>query len=415
MRFSTLAQWLSWQETLHPDKIDMGLERVRDVADIMGLHHPAPVTVTVAGTNGKGSSVAFLAAILRGAGYRVGTYTSPHVFRYNERVVIDGRPVADDLLCDAFTRIDAARGNTSLTYFEFGTLAALEVFHNSRLDVAVLEAGLGGRLDAVNVVDSDCALITRVGIDHVAWLGEDREQIGAEKAAIFRSNRPAVCGDPTPPASLLAVAKEIEARLFVRRKDFDVVLREGGWDWQGAQSWWPALPRPALPGSFQIDNAAAVLMTLECLRDLLPVSRDAVEAGLQSASVPGRLQICEGPVQRIFDVAHNPQAAAAVADYLAAHFRKGKTRVVLGMLADKDVAGVFAALKDQADEWYIGTVQDERGLAARELAHRAGLDAVCFDSLPAAYQQALADARPGDRILVTGSFVGVAQVLASLQ
>ena len=415
MRFSTLAQWLSWQETLHPNKIDMGLERVRDVAEIMGLRHPAPVTVTVAGTNGKGSSVAFLAAILHGAGYRVGTYTSPHVFRYNERVAIDGQPVADDLLCDAFTRIDAARGNTSLTYFEFGTLAALQVFHNSRLDVAVLEAGLGGRLDAVNVVDSDCALITRIGIDHVGWLGGHREQIGAEKAAIFRSNRPAVCGDPTPPASLLAAAKQIGARLFVRRKDFDVVLRKGGWDWQSAQSEWPALPRPALPGSFQIDNAAAVLMTLECLRDLLPVSLEAVKVGLQDASVPGRLQICEGPVQRIFDVAHNPQAAAAVADYLAAQYRKGKTRGVLGMLADKDVASVVSALKDQVDTWYLGTVQDERGLAAREIAQRAALDAACFDSLTAAYQQALAEARPGDRILVTGSFVGVAQVLASLQ
>ena len=415
MRFSTLAEWLSWQETLHPSKIDMDLDRVRYVADVMELRRPASVTVTVAGTNGKGSSVAFLTAILHEAGYRVGTYTSPHVFRYNERVVIDGQPAADGLLCDAFRRIDAARGDTTLTYFEFGTLAALDVFQSSGLDVAVLEVGLGGRLDAVNVVDADCALITGIGIDHVAWLGEDREQIGAEKAAIFRSNRPAVCGDARPPASLLAAALEIEAKLFVRGKDFDAVLREGDWDWKAEQGEWPALPKPALPGSFQIDNAAAVLMTLDCLRDVLPVPRAAIDAGLQNVSLPGRLQICEGSVQRIFDVAHNPQAAAAVADYLASQGRKGTTRVVLGMLADKDVAGVFAALKDQVDKWYLGSVQDERGLEARELARRAALDASCFESLPAAYRQALAEAMPGDRIVVTGSFVGVAQVLATLQ
>lgn len=415
MRFSTLDEWLAWQETLHPRKIDLGLERVRSVFDAMQLRRLAPSIVTVAGTNGKGSSVAFLASILAAAGYRVGTYTSPHVYRYNERITVDGEAAGDDELCAAFARIDRLRKDTSLSYFEFGTLAAFQIFADRELDAVILEVGLGGRLDAVNAVDADCALITRIGIDHVEWLGTDREQIGAEKAAIFRPGKPAVCSDILLPDAIGAGADALGARLFVRGKEFDVALSEQHWDWMGPGSAWPGLPYPSLAGGFQIDNAAGVLMVLACLQPSLPVSLSAIREGLRRAWMPGRLQLLPGNILRVLDVAHNPQAAEVLAAFLAAHPVSGSTLAVIGMLADKDVEGVIDALDGQVDRWYPGSIDGEaRGLDAAVLAERAGIEAPLFDSLMGAYRQAMRDARTGDRVVVTGSFVGVAQVLAEL-
>lgn len=416
MRFQTLEEWLAWQETLHPKEIDLGLDRVRRVLDAMQIKRPAPIVVTITGTNGKGSSVAFLASILAAAGYRVGTYTSPHIYRYNERITIDGVAVSDEELCSAFSSVDRQRSTTSLSYFEFGTLAAFQIFDSRELDVVVLEVGLGGRLDAVNVIDADCALISRIGVDHVEWLGVDREHIGAEKAAIFRAGKPAVCADANPPGSVLDMARLLPARLYARGTDFDVVTREANWDWRGPETAWECLPLPALSGRFQIDNAAGVLMVLACLRDQLPVRRRDVKQGLMCVSLPGRMQVREGEVQQIFDVAHNPQASIEVAAYLSDHPVPGRTRLVIGMLEDKDVSGVVAPLKSQVDAWYLGgTDQLSRGLAAAELGHRAGLQAPRFDSLMDAYQQAMSDAQPGDRVVVTGSLIGVAQVLGALQ
>lgn len=416
MRFRTLDEWLSWQETLHPREIDLGLDRVRSVFSAMRAGRPARVVITVTGTNGKGSSVAMLASILCAAGYRVGAYTSPHVYRYNERIAVNAVAVSDEALCEAFALVDRRRNGTSLTYFEFGTLAALQIFASRNLDVAILEVGLGGRLDAVNIVDADCALITRVGVDHVEWLGAGREEIGAEKAAIFRTGKPAVCGDADPPQSVLAMAETVSARLSRRGVAFDARCDNGGWEWQGPARSLENLPLPALPGRFQIDNAAGVLMVLESVRDVLPVHDRDIVQGLQSVRLPGRLQVLEGNVQRVFDVAHNPQAAAEVAAYLAQHGVSGKTRLVIGMLDDKDIEGVVAALRAQVDHWYLGGMdQHSRGLGAGELGRRAGLDAPQFASLPDAYRQAMLDAEVEDRVVVTGSFVGVAQVLSTLR
>ena len=264
-RFSSLEQWLQWQETLHPVSIDLGLERVARVADRLQCRSPACIVVSVAGTNGKGSSVAMLEAILLRTGYRVGCYTSPHLFRYNERLRLQGEEIADAALCEAFARVDQARGADTLTYFEFGTLAALDIMARETLDIAVLEVGLGGRLDAVNVVDADVALITSIGIDHSEWLGMDRESIAREKAGIMRASRPVICGDTDPPDSLLAGARRLGAPCRVRGADFRITEAGRGWHWQGEHSSYRDLPRPALAGPHQLANAASVLMVLEML------------------------------------------------------------------------------------------------------------------------------------------------------
>ncbi len=310
MRFDTLNDWLAWQETLHPKAIDLGLERVREVAARLGLLAPKHVVISVAGTNGKGSSVAMLEAILACAGLRVGAYTSPHLWQYNERIRIDRQPVDDAVLVASFARIDAARGDISLSYFEFGTLAALDILQRADVDVAVLEVGLGGRLDAVNIVDADCALVTGIGIDHVEWLGPDRESIGREKAGIFRGGRPAVCSDPQPPASLRAVAQDCGAIWYGLGEQFGYARTGEVWDWWGPNLRLDGLPLPALPGPFQLQNAAGVVMALQTLGARLPVSVQALQAGLRAARVAGRFTVVPGPFETIFDVAHNPHAAS---------------------------------------------------------------------------------------------------------
>ena len=417
MRFNTLAEWLNWQETLNPAGIELGLERVRTVLERLGETDPPFPVITVGGTNGKGSSVAMLESTLLAGGYRVGSYTSPHLLRYNERIRILGSEVSDARLCAAFERVDQARGDIALTYFEFGTLAAIDIFADQDLDVAILEVGLGGRLDAVNVLDSEVALVTSVGIDHQEWLGSDRESIGREKAGIFRPGRAAVCGDPAPPAALLQHAQQLGTTLYCAGQDFGYERVEGGWIWWGAGERSATLPLPALSGEFQLGNAAAVLMVLTLLKQRFPLPGDALQRGLIHISLPGRFQLIPGEVSRIFDVGHNPHAAAALARTLAQHTSPGRTLAVVGMLADKDHDGVFAPLCRYMDAWYAADLNVPRGARGRQLSRVIGKTCEdstvhCFNGVTAAYQRAMYDARPGDRVVVFGSFFTVAEVLS---
>lgn len=412
MRFQTLTEWLAWQETLHPSPIELGLDRVRVVRDALGLQSPPYFVCTVGGTNGKGSVAAYLEATFIAAGYATGAYFSPHLVRYNERIRINGVEADDATLCEAFARVDAARGATRLTYFEFGTLAALDIFRRHAVQVAVLEVGLGGRLDAVNVLDADVAVVNTIGIDHTDWLGVDREAIGREKAGIFRAGRPAICGDAAPPASLRAQAAALGADLRLLGQDFHWQEQPAHWDWQG-RGWRLAdLPFPALPGAFQLANAAAALAALEAAEPQWPVTPAAIATGLRQARLAGRLQTLPGSVPVLLDVAHNPQAAQALAAHLQAQPIQGRTLLVLGMLADKDAAGVGAALAPQVAGWFLGGLGGPRGLSAAALAARLPVAApACFADIPAAYSAALAAAQPGDRIVVCGSFHTVGAVL----
>lgn len=417
-RFSSLAAWLDWQQTLHPKSIDLGLERVAKVAAALQLLTPACPVITVAGTNGKGSSIAMLDSILRAAGYRVGCYTSPHLLRYNERIRINGLEATDAQLLKAFAVVDQARADTSLSYFEFGTLAALQLFNHARLDVAVLETGLGGRLDAVNILDADVALITSIGIDHTDWLGEDRESIGAEKAGILRAHCPVICSDPRPPASVRDRARQLQATWYAPGEGYDWSRATRHWCWQSAARAYDVLPLPGLPGAHQLQNAAGVLMLLETQASSLPVSRAALEQGLSSVSLPGRCQqVEEGSVVTVYDVAHNPDSAGQLLALLDQSGDYPSTRVVLGMLADKDVAGFMTRLLPVAGHWYFADLPGTRALPARALGDvLCRLDpqqhARCFESVHAALAQARSDAAAGDRIVVCGSFITVAEALS---
>ena len=462
MRFNTLDEWLAWQETLHPSAIDLGLERIRPVLLRLGLQRPPCAVITVGGTNGKGSSVAMLDAILRAAGYRVGAYTSPHLLRYNERICLHGTPVDDATLCAAFERIDQARQDTSLTYFEFGTLAAFSIFSAVPLDVVILEVGMGGRLDAVNLWDADVALVTTLGIDHTAWLGNTREEIAFEKAGIFRAGRPAVCGDPDPPYTLLQHADAVGAPLYRFGRDFgygaaDVAAVQGrasvgrfqhpasgdtsasmhgagersegfrmpGATNDGSWSWWSvtqrrhALPHPALRGPFQLQNAAGVLMVLELLTQILPVNQGDIRQGLSAVQLPGRFQVLPGTPLRILDVAHNPHGAQVLVQSLRTQSCEGQTHAVMSMLADKDIEGVISVMRDVIDVWHVAGLDVPRGLSGAQLAER--LQAVgivsmhVHPSITAAYQQAVQQVgqTPG-RVVVFGSFYTVAAILDTL-
>jgi len=416
-RYHTLADWLAWQDGLHPHKIDLGLERVAAVAGRLGLLQPAYTVVSVAGTNGKGSSVALLDAIYRSAGYRTGSYTSPHLLRYNERIRIAGHEATDAELCAAFERIDQARDEISLTYFEFGTLAALQLFSTADLDIALLEVGMGGRLDAVNILDADVALVTAIGIDHCAWLGNDRETIGREKAGILRGGRPAVCSDPSPPASLQQAAADAGASWYAPGGQFTYGRTGRGWDWRGWRRTLEALPLPALAGEHQLDNAAGVLAVVDLLNDRLPVSRDALEEGLRTVRLAGRFQVFPGPPQLVLDVAHNPDSAGMLASQLQASPASGRTWLVLGMLSDKDAAAFAAALDCCVDCWCLASLDVARGLSARLLKQRIAdpgkdRETLLFDSVEAALAHAVDNAAPADRIVVSGSFITVAEALS---
>jgi len=413
-RFSSLQQWLAWQETLHPSAVDLGLERVSRVADRLRCRTPAPVVISVAGTNGKGSCVAMLEAILLRAGCRVGAYTSPHLFRYNERVRLEGKAVADQTLCDLFARVDAAREGDTLTYFEFGTLAALDLMSRQDLDVALLEVGLGGRLDAVNIVDADVALITSIGIDHTDWLGADRDAIAREKSGIMRSGRPAVCGDSEPPASLAAEAGRRGAHLIQRNRDFLVSQTGRQWHWQGCKRQLRNLPLPALPGTHQLTNAASVLSVLEILEPRVRVTREAIESGLRRVRLPGRVQHVGGPVDQVLDVSHNAQAAQALANVLGTVPAAGHRYLVLGMLRDKDATSFIQPLRPYVDTWYATGLQAQRAspVAALAAAIRRQVDGqpvITCANMQETLAALKAVAEPGDRIVVCGSFYTVAE------
>ncbi len=412
---ANLEQWLSWQEGLHPKIMDLGLERLAVVLERLGHRHPPYTVITVAGTNGKGSSVAFLEAILRVAGYRVGAYTSPHLLRYNERIRVNGVAAEDTELCQVFAHIDSVRGEISLTYFEFATLAALELFHKAEIEVALLEVGLGGRLDAVNAVDADAALITAIGLDHQDWLGSDRNSIGREKAGILRGGRPAVCADPEPPASVLQHAQAINAPLYCYGKNYDFSRQGQEWSWWGGGMELKALPLPALQGAHQLLNAAGVLMILQTLVQRLPVAPKAIRQGLLNAQVSGRFQIIPGPIEWILDVTHNVQGATILAHCLAERPCTGRTHAVWGMLVDKDAQGVVQALKERIDEWHIASLDGPRGCSAKQLAksvEEAGVryPVTCYLDVEQACRAA-AGAAIGDRIVVFGSFHTVAAAL----
>ncbi len=414
MRFDSLTEWLAWQENLHPNAIDMGLERVASVAAVMGLGRPATTVISIAGTNGKGSCATLLESILGAAGYRVGVYTSPHLLRYNERVRVCGREADDVALCAAFERIDQARGATSLTYFEFGTLAALDCFAHASLDVAVLEVGLGGRLDAVNIVSADVALITSIGIDHVEWLGPDREAIGREKAGILRAATPAVYGEVDPPRSVLEEVERLAVPLYCLARDYHYRRADDGWDWCTTAYSHPGLPLPSLSGKYQLQNAAAVLMCLQLLASRLPVSAEALHAGLRSARLAGRFQVLPGPVEWILDVAHNPHAARALVEALRERPCAGCTHLVLAMLADKDAATVSAVLRPVVAAWYCAGLTGARGQSGAQLAASAGLAGAVLSvhaDVASACARAAALARAGDRIVVCGSFHTVSEAL----
>ncbi|VAW74968.1 Dihydrofolate synthase @ Folylpolyglutamate synthase [hydrothermal vent metagenome] len=413
-RFRTLTDWLNWQETLHPVAIDLGLERVAAVAGKLKCLQLAPVVITVAGTNGKGSTLAILESILRLAGYRVGCYTSPHLFFYNERLRIDEESVADQLWCDAFERIDTLRGETSLTYFEFGTLAALDIMQRDTLDVALLEVGLGGRLDAVNIIDADAAIVTSIGLDHMEWLGDTREAIGFEKAGIFRAGRPAICGDTNPPDSLLEKAADSGAQLQVLGRDFHVRHSGKRWHWQGCSSHYQDLPWPALAGAHQLANAASALAALDSLYNRLPVNETAVSGGLKCVELAGRVQILPGKVEQVLDVSHNAQAALALVDALRHRHLSGTTHAVIGMMRDKDIDAFVKILGGQVDHWYPVGLNCERAFSSDQLATSLRNAEVnrpvqpCQSVVEA--QTALHDkVQEGDRVLVCGSFYTVAE------
>ena len=415
----SLAGWLEYLEQLHPQAIEMGLERVSAVARSLAIVPDFPL-ITVGGTNGKGSCCAMLEAILGAAGYRVGCYTSPHLVRYNERVRIDGREVEDDVFCRAFAAIEAARGATSLTYFEFGTLAALLAFRDAKVDVAILEVGLGGRLDAVNIFDADCALIASVDLDHQNYLGNTREAIGFEKAGIFRQARPAVCGDADPPSSLVEHARAIGADLHVIDRDFGFVADGQQWRYWGPAGKRHGLPHPALRGAFQLSNASSCITALDCLSARLPVTLQDIRNGLIRAEVTGRFQVLPGVPLVVLDVAHNPHAARALAANLAALPDGGRTFAVFAMLNDKDIAGVIDAVKDRITDWFVAATPGSRGtdknlLAAHIAATGVQAPVRMFDDVPTAWRAACKSADGNDKIAVFGSFLTVAAVLDERQ
>lgn len=417
MRFSALAEWLAWQEALHPKSIDLGLDRVKRVFRRLLPRPILPFTITVGGTNGKGSCVAYLDAILRAQGYRVGTYTSPHLLRYNERICIDGRPVDDEPICRAFSRIDDAREDTSLSFFEFGTLAALDIFSQADLDLQILEVGLGGRLDAVNIVDADAVLLASIDIDHQDWLGTTRESIGFEKAGVLRPHRPAVVVDPDPPASLLDYAEKLPSDLACLGRDFHYCATESAWTWSGRRHQYRDLPRPALAGDHQCLNAAGVLQVLELIERQWPVEERAVRSGLRNIRLRGRFEVLRGDVPMVLDVAHNPQAVGNLAQQLRKWFPDRTIHGVFALMRDKDVVGVIERIKAVVAHWYLPPLKVARAATPQSLAdslRSLGVDGVeyQFKDVSDAVASARARAGAGDVVVVFGSFFLVAEYFA---
>ena len=412
----SLAQWLEHIERIHPKSIQLGLDRVAKVLDVMDRSSPA-VLVTVAGTNGKGSTCAMLEAILLAAGYKVGMYTSPHLLHYNERIRVGGVCVSDSRLCAAFESVESARGDTTLTYFEFGTLAAWDIFAGETLDAIILEVGLGGRLDAVNVFDCDCAVLTGVALDHTDYLGDTREAIGGEKAGIFRGGRPAIVADPELPRSVLEYAGIVGANLRLIGRDFGYRIEGQQWTFWGPEGLRTGLAHPALRGVRQIANASTAIAALDALRGRVPVAVQDIRNGLALVELPGRFQVLPGRPVVVLDVAHNPQAAKVLADNLAGMGFYPETFAVLGMLRDKDMMGVCRAINDRITDWFLADLPVPRGAETGVLADAlrgAGVTSnpLRFESPRQAYAAARKRASENDRIVVFGSFCTVADVLA---
>ena len=419
--FTTLQHWLDHCEQLHPVAIDMGLDRLRVVARRMGLTLRCPV-ITVAGTNGKGSTCVMLEAILRESGYRTGVYTSPHLVHFEERFRLGGQAVNASVLVASFARVELARTTQgdaiSLTYFEFSTLAILDAMQHSEIDVAILEVGLGGRLDAVNIIDADCAIITSIDLDHTALLGPDRETIGREKAGIMRTGRPVVVSDPVPPQSVLDHALEIGADLWRVGVDFNVSGDKQQWGWAGRGRRYSGLAYPALRGANQLINAGGVLAALTALRERLPVTAQSVRNGFAFVDLPGRFQIVPGQPTLVMDVAHNPHAAAALALNLDAMGFFSSTHAVFGVMADKDVSAMFARMGPLIDAWYFTDLPTGRARSGADLCTlwtaqntRKEATASVHSDPESALKAALARATPTDRIVVFGSFYTVGGVL----
>jgi len=415
----TLNEWLDRCERLHPTSIDMGLERVEQVRSRLGLRFASPV-FTVAGTNGKGSTCAMLEAIGLQAGYRVGVYTSPHLVHFEERCRIGGEPVKADTLVPHFEAVEAARAEVSLTYFEFTTVAILRLLSQQSLDMVVLEVGLGGRLDAVNVIDADCAIITSIDIDHVSYLGADRESIGFEKAGILRGGRPAIVSDPVPPQSVIDRATQIGADVWRVGRDFNYSGDRQQWSWVGRSKRFSGMAYPALRGANQLLNASGVLAAFEALRDRLPVTAQAVRNGLAMVDLPGRFQIVPGEPTLVLDVAHNPHAVATLAQNLDQMGFYPRTHVVFGAMRDKDAPRMMRSLQPLVDAWHFTDLPTARASSASDLlalyealpaSRAASVSTACHTDPMSALRVALGDADPADRIVVFGSFFTVGGVL----
>ncbi|WP_318411653.1 bifunctional tetrahydrofolate synthase/dihydrofolate synthase [Photobacterium leiognathi] len=408
---ASLSIWLKYLEQLHTSAIDLGLDRVKAVGQKAELLKPAPCVITVAGTNGKGSTCAMLEAILIEAGYKVGVYSSPHLVRYNERVRINNQELDDSEHTKAFASVEAARGDISLSLFEFGTLSALTLFKTHQVDVVVLEVGLGGRLDATNIVDHDVSVITSLAIDHVDWLGDNIDVIGYEKAGIFRSGKPAICGQPHPPATVPAQADDIGAELYQVGYQFEFQIEDNHWNWQCGAFDLTQLPLPNLP----LPNAATALMALGAAE--LDISEENIINGLKKAQLPGRMQrVSEQPLI-IMDVAHNPHSAEYFANQLSKIKQKeGKNKIhaVVAMLHDKDIASTIAAMRDTVDDWYPASLTGPRAATAEEILQHLPANCVGFDKPESAFDQALTQAGEDDMVIVFGSFYTVGQITSHL-
>ncbi|MBI1772227.1 MAG: bifunctional tetrahydrofolate synthase/dihydrofolate synthase [Burkholderiales bacterium] len=413
---ATLADWLAVLETRHSKEIDMGLDRVAAVKNKLAIHYDCPV-IMVGGTNGKGSTCAMLEAVLMQAGYRVGLYSKPHFLDFNERARINGEMVKDDVFISTFNAVEEARGEISLTYFEFTTLAICKLLADAKLDIVILEVGLGGRLDAVNVIDADVSIVTSIDIDHVDYLGDTREKIGFEKAGIFRPGKAAICGDPLPPQSLIDHAQAIGADLWLFGRDFNYNGDKQQWNFAGRNQRRNSLGYPSLRGANQLLNASAVLAALEALKLELPVGAQEVRTGLVMVDLPGRFQVMPGRPTVVLDVAHNPHAAATLAQNLDNMGFHGYTYAVFGSMLDKDIDGVIAQLKEKVDHWCVTALPLPRAAPVEVLKDKliaAGVLAdtektvTGFDTPEQAYADAISKAGENDRIVVFGSFLTVA-------
>ena len=414
---NSLEAWLDRIERIHPKSIAMGLDRVAAVRYAMALDPTFPV-IAVSGTNGKGSTCAMMEAILSAAGYRVGCYTSPHLLRFNERVRVSGVSASDECLASALARVDASRKEVTLTYFEFATLAAMRIFIDDDVDVAILEVGLGGRLDAVNVFDADCAVITSVAIDHIDYLGPTRETIAFEKAGIFRPRMPAVCSEPDVPESMLSHAQAIGARLLRLDEAFAYEANDDRWTYRSANVRLMDLPKPHLKGAFQLRNASAAITALQAVADGgLRVAPRHIAQGISEARLPGRFHVLRERPEVVVDVAHNRQAAEALRDNLGSTRKFRRTLAVFAMLDDKDVAAVIEATKSSVADWFIADIRTERGATAERLRGEltqsgvAGERVFSFDSPERAYRAAMKQAAEDDRVVVFGSFHTVAAAM----